>query len=228
MASLYLVRHGQASFGADNYDQLSDLGARQCRLLGEWWRERGFEAAAVVSGPMLRHRQSLEAFMAGYQREQAWSTLAGLAEFDHENVLEVYRPEFRNKAAILKFLADTPRPRQAFHQIFTEAINHWHDGRFDHEYNEAWPVFKARVVAAFNELCRGRDDAIVFTSGGAISVMVQAVLGLGDPQSFALNAITINSSVTRVLYRPGETSLHSFNNTAHLDVQNDASLITYR
>ncbi len=26
MGHLYLVRHGQASFGADDYDQLSDLG----------------------------------------------------------------------------------------------------------------------------------------------------------------------------------------------------------
>ena len=35
MGTLYLVRHGQASFGSANYDQLSALGQRQCRRLGE-------------------------------------------------------------------------------------------------------------------------------------------------------------------------------------------------
>ena len=123
MASLYLIRHGQASFGADNYDALSELGMRQCRLLGEWWRARGHTFERVFSGPMQRHRQSLDAFAAGLERQLPYDTLAGIAEFDHENVLEVYRPEFRDKAAMAHFLATTPRPRQAFRQIFTDAVN---------------------------------------------------------------------------------------------------------
>lgn len=228
MASLYLIRHGQASFGADDYDALSELGMRQCRLLGEWWRERGFTFERVVSGPMRRHRQSMESFSAGLERELPCAILPGIAEFDHENVLEVYRPEFRDKAAMAHFLATTPRPRQAFHTIFTEAVNRWHDSRYDHEYAESWPVFRARVQDAFAGLRAGGGDTLVFTSGGAISVMLQAVLGLTDANCFALNAITLNSSVTRLLYRPGEVSLHSFNNTAHLDVHNEAALLTYR
>lgn len=228
MASLYLVRHGQASFGADNYDVLSELGVRQCRLLGEWWRERGLSPVRVFSGPMKRHRQSLEAFAMGLGQALSVEILPGVAEFDHENVLEVYRPEFSDKSAILRFLADAPSPRQALHQIFIEAISRWHDGRFDDEYQEAWPVFRQRVLAAFAGLRQNNRDAIVFTSGGAISVMVQAVLGLDDARCFALNGITLNSSVTRFLYRPEETTLHHFNNTAHLDVHNDAALITYR
>ena len=228
MASLYLIRHGQASFGADNYDALSELGMRQCRLLGEWWRARGHTFERVFSGPMQRHRQSLDAFAAGLERQLPYDTLAGIAEFDHENVLEVYRPEFRDKAAMAHFLATTPRPRQAFHQIFTDAVNRWHDSRYDHEYNESWPVFRTRVQAAFTQLRSEGGDALVFTSGGAISVMLQAVLGLTDANCFALNAITLNSSVSRVLYRPGEASLHSFNSTAHLDIHNEAALLTYR
>ncbi|MDI1302682.1 MAG: histidine phosphatase family protein [bacterium] len=228
MASLYLVRHGQASFGADNYDVLSDLGVQQCHLLGQWWKERGLAPDRVFCGPMRRHRQSLDAFCAGLDREFASASLHGIAEFDHENVLEVYHPEFSDKAAILRFLADTPRPRQAFHEIFTAAIARWHDGRHDGEYNESWPVFRQRVLAAFAELRQNSGDAIVFTSGGVISVIVQAILGLDDARCFALNAITINSSVTRILYRQEEASLHSFNNTAHLDVHNDSALVTYR
>lgn len=228
MASLYFVRHGQASFGADNYDVLSDLGVRQCRLLGEWWRQRGLSPDRVFSGPMLRHRQSLAAFSSGIDREFESTILPGMAEFDHENVLEVYQPEFVDKAAILRFLANDQHPRQAFQRIFTSAIERWHDGRYDNEYKESWPVFRRRVLAEFAELRQGANDAIIFTSGGSISVIVQAVLGLDDARCFALNSITINSSVTRFLYRPEEITLHHFNNTAHLDVHNDASIITYR
>lgn len=228
MATLYLVRHGQASFGADNYDALSGLGMRQCQLLGEWWKARGMEPGRVVCGPMRRHRESLEAFCRGFGRELAYDTLPGIAEFDHENVLEVYWPLFGDKAALAKFLAETPRPRQAFHRIFIEAVARWHEGRHDQEYNESWPVFRQRVRESFGTLQAPGGDAIVFTSGGVISVMIQSILGFSDANSFAINAITLNSSVSRVLYRPGESSLHSFNNTAHLDVHNDASLITYR
>jgi broad specificity phosphatase PhoE len=41
MGTLYLVRHGQASFGADDYDQLSALGRRQSVRLGEYLRGKG-------------------------------------------------------------------------------------------------------------------------------------------------------------------------------------------
>jgi broad specificity phosphatase PhoE len=37
MGTLYLVRHGQASFGADDYDQLSPLGQQQTVRLGEYF-----------------------------------------------------------------------------------------------------------------------------------------------------------------------------------------------
>ncbi|MDO8268941.1 MAG: histidine phosphatase family protein [Moraxellaceae bacterium] len=228
MASLYLIRHGQASFGAENYDSLSELGKDQCHRLGVWWRERGHAPARVLVGPMLRHRQSAEAFMAGYEQSLAMVNLDGLAEFDHENVLEVYRPDFADKSVMANFLAITPSPRQAFHRIFTEAVSRWHDGRFDGEYNESWPHFKARVLASFDQLRSTGGDALVFTSGGVVSVMVQKVLSLTDANSFAINATIHNSSVTRMLYRADETSLHSFNSTAHLDIHNDAHLLTYR
>lgn len=228
MATLYLVRHGQASFGSENYDALSELGMRQCQLLGEWWKERGMEPGRVICGPMRRHRESLESFSQGFGRSFEYETLPGIAEFDHENVLEVYWPLFGDKAALAKFLAETPRPRQAFHKIFIEAVARWHEGKNDSEYNESWSVFRQRVRDSFQKLREPGGDAIVFTSGGVVSVMVQSLLDFSDAKSFALNAITINSSVTRVLYRSGEATLHSFNGTAHLDVHNDASLITYR
>ena len=59
MGQLYLVRHGQASLGADDYDQLSPLGARQAQRLGEHWRAQGLRFDAVFTGTLKRHRQTL-------------------------------------------------------------------------------------------------------------------------------------------------------------------------
>jgi broad specificity phosphatase PhoE len=228
MASIHLIRHGQASFGADNYDQLSPLGEKQCRLLGEWWRVRGQPVGTVLAGPMHRHRQSFEQFVAGFDQELAFEVVPGLAEFDHENVIEVHRPEFRDKAAMVRFIAEHPKPRQAFHEFFTQAVSRWHGGEFDHEYNESWPDFRQRVVASFEAMRARGGDVLVFTSGGAIAVILQALLGLDNHRCFALNGTIANSSVTRVLHRADEATLHTFNSTAHLEVHDDAALITYR
>ena len=65
MGTLYLVRHGQASFGAADYDQLSPRGHEQCRLLGAYWRERGQRFDAVFTGTLKRHAQSLAGIVEG-------------------------------------------------------------------------------------------------------------------------------------------------------------------
>ena len=41
MSVLLLVRHGQASWGAADYDVLSDLGHEQSRLLAKVFKEAG-------------------------------------------------------------------------------------------------------------------------------------------------------------------------------------------
>ena len=65
MGILYLVRHGQASFGAADYDRLSELGTRQCTRLGQWWRSRGVQFDAVLTGTLKRQVQSLAAIESG-------------------------------------------------------------------------------------------------------------------------------------------------------------------
>jgi phosphohistidine phosphatase SixA len=67
MAELVLVRHAQASFGADDYDKLSDLGWRQSRWLGEYFAERGaaFDHVMLVAQ---RHAQTWMGSRRAWQR----------------------------------------------------------------------------------------------------------------------------------------------------------------
>ena len=65
MGVLLLVRHGQASFGADDYDVLSPTGRDQGRLLGRWLADRKVEPTVVLRGDMRRHRETAEAMLEG-------------------------------------------------------------------------------------------------------------------------------------------------------------------
>ena len=61
MGQVHFVRHGQASFGTDDYDRLSPLGWQQARWLGRHLSETGHRYDAVVSGGMRRHRETAQA-----------------------------------------------------------------------------------------------------------------------------------------------------------------------
>ena len=65
MGTLYLVRHGQASFGADNYDLLSPLGRQQSVRLGEYFSYKGVHFDAVLTGTLNRQIQTLEGICEG-------------------------------------------------------------------------------------------------------------------------------------------------------------------
>ena len=65
LSTLYLIRHGQASFGAEDYDVLSDLGIEQGRQLGSYWARRGPALDACYVGPRRRHVGTAEGFARG-------------------------------------------------------------------------------------------------------------------------------------------------------------------
>ena len=58
MPVIALLRHGQASFGTDDYDRLSDLGRRQAEVAGAELGQRGLRSPVVVSGSLLRQRDT--------------------------------------------------------------------------------------------------------------------------------------------------------------------------
>ena len=92
MGTLYLVRHGQASFGAADYDQLSDLGQRQCERLGAWFKANGIAFDAVLSGTLKRHAQSLAAIEAGLGARHDALVLPGLNEYEPEAIVRAVHP----------------------------------------------------------------------------------------------------------------------------------------
>lgn len=234
MGQIYLVRHGQASFGSDDYDQLSELGLEQARLLGEWLANSPRRFHRIVTGGMRRHRQTADACIArlpkAHLTETDWHTDPGFNEYDHHEVLVRYRPEFADMQELGRFLASNAEPKRAFQKIFGEAVRRWMGGQAN-DYTESWPAFQARCVGALQRLIDTGDKSqsiIVFTSGGTIAAICQHVLGLADRQAAELSWSLVNCSVTKLLYNREGIGLGYLNNYAHLEWLGQPHTITYR
>src|SRR5262245_18598913 len=93
MGTLYLVRHGQASFGSDDYDRLSELGARQCERLGEYFRARDVHFDGVITGTLRRHVESFDALQRGLRTSHEPLAMPGLNEYDSEAVVRAIHPQ---------------------------------------------------------------------------------------------------------------------------------------
>ncbi|MFL1467204.1 histidine phosphatase family protein [Marinobacter sp. DUT-3] len=229
MATIYLIRHGQASFGKDNYDQLSPRGWEQGRVLGRWLAGK-VQPNAVFGGNMERHRETVEAIASGYgDALPDMQAVGGLNEFDHMQVVERLRPEWADRQRMATDLAAFPKPARAFQQVFEEAMARWVSGDHDDEYSESWDAFRSRVITALNELIEYADggDTLVSTSGGPIAVIAQHLLHLSDHKALEMNSVIANTSVSRILYSGARRSLAVFNNYSHLEAE-DPALVTFR
>jgi broad specificity phosphatase PhoE len=235
MGQIYLVRHGQASFGSENYDQLSELGQEQARLLGEWFTSTHQTFDRVVTGGMKRHRQTADACLAvlpkSHRVNTEWLTDPDFNEYDHHEIMVRHRPEFDDPDEVKRFLSSSPKAKYAFQDIFQASMSRWMSGEYDREYREPWPAFRQRCVGALRRVMDGAEKSqsiIVFTSGGTISTLCQHVLGLQDKQVAELNWTLVNCAVTKLLFQPGRVTLSTLNNYAHLEWLGKPHTITYR
>ncbi len=234
MAVIYLVRHGQASFGAENYDQLSELGIRQCFLLGEWMRATRQPVEHIMLGAMNRHHQSALAFWEGFGapeklHSQHWRIAPDLNEFDHEHVLFVSYPEFAEAGKLKQFLALQKNPRAVFESMFGVGLARWMAGEHDDDYAESWSAFKLRITNAVKLFqVTELGNVIAFTSGGPISAICQHMMAIPDSHVVNLLKVMMNSSVSKMIKADEFVRLVSINAVAHLESKGDKSLITYR
>lgn len=230
MGAVYLIRHGQASFGKADYDKLSETGIEQSQVLGKALRLRLPAIDAVYAGAMKRHRQTAEHCLQGFGQPHDIRVHAGFNEFDHDEVIVRYRPAYANRLLMMADLARTLEPRRAFQRVFEAATARWVAGGHDHEYTESWPAFRARCVAALETVVRDPGPsrtALVFTSGGPIAAICQHLLHIPDAHVFDLNRTLANAAVTKVVY--GERGLHlsTVNEHAHFEGAH-RDLLTYR
>lgn len=221
MSVLLLVRHGQASWGAADYDVLSETGEEQSRILGAALAARNIVPDVLVHGAMRRHRQTADGAVEG----AGWTADViedhGWNEFDHQQMLDLHPAGLEDGAAMT---------RAQFEQWFERATLRWSGGDFAEEYDESFEQFGMRVDAALRrtiDRLGPKQTAVVFTSGGPISWVAATLLDGGAQVWTQLNPVTINASLTKIVVGGRGSTLVSFNDHSHLEAA-DAALITYR
>jgi broad specificity phosphatase PhoE len=217
MGNVFLVRHGQASFGAEDYDALSPLGVSQSEQLGRWLAAGGMTPWRVCSGAMKRHRQTAMSCLTHWN-------LPGMAvqedprfdEFDFRDILAVSQPDLGDWSRVRQLIAT--EAGKGFQGKFSAALRQWIGAPDDAGYRESWPAFKRRCLAALEDVGSASEqgDVWVFTSGGPIAVMVQGLLEISDRHVLDLNKVVRNGAVTQVIWRGGRGLLAQFNAVGHL------------
>jgi len=221
MGILYLVRHGQASFGADDYDQLSELGHRQCVRLGEYLRGKGRRFEAVLTGTLKRHAQSLAGIAEGMQWTPEPLVWPGLDEYDSHAVIATVHPGPLAKP-------ETPEMYRRHFRLLRDGLSQWIDGKVAPKGMPKYAEFVAGVSGALDHVReRHAGDVLIVSSGGPISTAVGQVLGTSAQTTIELNLRIRNSSLTEFAFTPKRHMLVTYNTLPHLDHPDYESWVTY-
>jgi broad specificity phosphatase PhoE len=239
MGILFLIRHAQASFLQQNYDQLSALGKKQSRLLGEYWAQRNVVFDRACTGPCVRQKDTAKLMDEEYRKAGVeFPEPLILPEFDEyqgEAVLALGLPRLLESSARIrelhsKFQASTSpgEQRSSFQKLFEAVIAEWVQGALFLPGVEPWPEFCSRVNLRLSGILahggRGEQVAIV-TSGGPIAVAMQRALNLSPQHTLQVSWMSRNCSWSEFLYAGDRFTLSAFNTHPHL---NDAAMLTYR
>jgi broad specificity phosphatase PhoE len=230
MGTIYLIRHSQASFGAADYDQLSELGFEQAGILGRALHLRRPRADKIVCGSLKRHRQTAEGCLTAMGLPAQWDTDPAWDEYDLDAVMRVHHPRYVDRTVLAAELAASDNPRRKFQEVFVAAMDRWAGGRHDAEYEESWPAFTARVNEALRRLnvsLAKSQGALVFTSGGPIAAVCGALLNLSGLDALRINSKLANASVTKLVCSDKGVHLSTMNEHAHFEGEK-APFMTYR
>ena len=253
MTTILLVRHGQASFGQENYDKLSDLGITQAKLLGSHYGATQRRIDAIYSGNLIRQRESAQHFWTHYEssfkqsrtalsdsiynsQNAQNSILPVFDEFNHKDVFVKSNAAFGNKGTISAEIAKADVPNARLAELFDEAMQRWHAGDNDSDYIESWAQFNKRAQSGLEQIraqIAERDDlshdstVVVFTSGGVIAAISAQLLEQGSQLAYALNRKLINTGVTAITIHKNGARLLSLNEHSHLFAEGER-FVTWR
>lgn len=235
MATLYLIRHGQASFGADDYDKLSELGCRQAEAMGRYLARHGIHLDAAYSGDLLRQRETAQLALSSQPQGVPHHVDPRFNEVNNDEQLEHLVPELVESNARLRALMEKGLSESKDYQKVIEAVfNYWVSPACQHPGIQSWEDYSAGVRSAVSDLIREQGagkTVAVFTSGGTIATIVAQVLGLGGEHTYKFYEPIFNCSMTQLFYSGDRVSLSYFNDRSFLQVMGQElgeNLVSYR
>lgn len=232
MSTIYLIRHGQASFGTDNYDQLSATGREQARQLGAYFSELGERIDRIYSGSLRRQTETAEIIAAALANNTPPITIEpAFNEYDSDIILHTFAKSLTQEQLEQAGWHDLRTDRRKFQFFLERAARAWVEAQIEAEEMTPWRGFHTRISSAIAGIMRseGRSKTLLIsTSGGVIGTIVAQVMGLSNHTGIELNWAVHNASITRLIYSADKVSLSMFNGLPHLDRAEFRHLITYR
>jgi len=231
MTSIYLIRHGQASFGKAEYDCLSELGEQQARHLGAGFKARldGFDK--VVRGSMQRHQQTADGCLSAMDQTDIEPQLdAAWNEYDHQDILAQFDSELATAQGVKTYVSSHENPHKALEQVIAQAFKRWIGSQHNADYLESWPDYQARIQQALANLTSGLDGekhVAVFSSGGPIALLSQAILSVPAENLMTLNWTLVNCGITKLIGTRKGVILSSLNEHSAFEGENK-HLLTYK
>lgn len=222
---ILLLRHGQASFGAADYDVLSATGFRQAEVLGASLAARGLHLDRAVCGTLRRQRDTARTALAAAGADVEVVEDPGWDEYDHTGVHADYLA-----TADPGVSADRAEAARGFQRELELRLARWSAGELGTGLTPEWAPFASGVSGALAAVTDGlgRGETVgVFTSGGVISAVCAQLLALPPAAVVAFNRVVVNASITKVVHGRRGSTLVSFNDHAHLEGP-AADLLTYR
>lgn len=235
MATLYLIRHAQASFGTADYDRLSAVGLRQAQVLGECFRDCGACFDAAYSGELERQKKTAEIVLERQPQKVHCEIDARFNEIETGRIFEWLVPQLSEGSPELAALVKKgERSSKHFQKALEIVFQHWVTTESTHPEVQSWAEYSGNVRRALADVVEregsGRTVA-VFTSGGTIATLVAHVLGISGALVYKFYEPLVNCSVTRLLYSGNKVSLSCFNDQQFihlLGARSGEALLTYR
>lgn len=239
MGVLTFVRHGQASFGSDNYDCLSELGREQVRVLGAYWASNKVTFDSVYCGPLERQKDSArliadELKAVGLAVPDA-VVLDGLAEFPVDPMVKQYMPQLMMEDPafadlIMRFQNAEEREEKdgLFQEAFEIVTGHWITGRFE-DAPESWDGFIDRVERAVDVMIDGSNEGkrvLAVSSGGPTGIVTRYAMEGAPKKALDLAWVVCNGAYSEFGFGKGNLTLRAFNATPHFEGRPD--LVTHR
>lgn len=221
MGTLYLVRHGQASFGADDYDVLSPLGHQQALRLGEYFAAKGIAFDAALTGTLKRQISTYEGICKGMQATPQALQWSGLNEYDSHAVIATVHPGKLEKP-------HSPEQYRHHFRLLKDGLKQWMDGVVSPQGMPSYSEFVGGVTSALDHVRKNCDGHVLLvSSGGPISTAVGHVLGCSPEVTIELNLRIRNASVTEFAFTPKRHMLVTYNTLPHLDAPEYSDWVTY-
>lgn len=221
MSILYLVRHGQASFGAADYDQLSDLGMRQSVQLGRHFAGKGISFDAVLSGTLRRHTQTLSGISEGLGLPLPAAQWPGLNEYSSDAVIAAVHPAPLDRSA-------TPENYRQYFRWLRTGLLQWMLGNTQPKDMPDWHTFGQQVIEVLDHVRQSQaEHVLLVSSGGPIARAVAHVLATPPETTIELNMRLRNTAVTEFTFTPRHHALLTYNTLPHLEHFDHAEWVSH-